>query len=409
MQPKFLITSAAIFGAGIGFKGFFILDEVVLMIVSTLYVIRRPRSVLRIKKTFGPLSIILLILMFYTAWQPPSVNVSFLQFLRHFYIFVFIFAFLIYSKYNYFDPVNVTDNLKFINNIFLLYFICTIIQGVIAERIVGYYTYAGAAGVEITGVQGRYFTQGIWWVGSAYFSIVALVNLLLLVKTPINPLPNIILMLITAIYFGSRTLLILISAFLPLIIFSDYQNKRKIKTLAIILVGSLFGAVVYHENLLLIFESLVDVLLLEPRDSDMDRLDHILASIELIISNPVTFFFGNGWQSHKYLLSQALNNGIAVVRTTGAAALINDTGMLGILVFSFLLTNLAYKIMQAYGPVIGFYLSVIVTFFTCGIMYITYPLDSILYILFLFGYFIPSKFIIKDFNSKPGNEECLKS
>lgn len=216
-------------------------------------------------------------------------------------------------------------------------------------------------------------------------------------------------MLITAIHFESRTSLILLFAFLPLIIFPDYQNKRKIKILAILLLGCLFGVLKYHENLLIVFESLVDVLLLDPRSSDSDRLDNILAVIELISANPVTFFLGNGWQFHKYLLSEALNNGIAVVRTTGAAALVTDTGMLGILVFGFLLTNLAFKILKAYGSAIGLYLSIIVIFFTCGIMYVTYPFDSTLYILFLFGYFIPKKYLIKSFDRKQGNEKCLNS
>ena len=403
---KLIVIASAILGAAAGVYGYFVLDELTLFFAAILYLLSNPHSVIRIDKKFALSAVILTILSFYTLFRPSSVEVGMAQFLRHFYIFICIFFFMIFSKYRYFDAENdYFLDLKFINLLFLLYFSFTLLQGFLAEYSVGNYSYAGSSGILIENTQGRFASQGIWWAGSAYFSIAAFLNLTILVKTPINPLPSLILILFTATYFQSRTLLILVFAFLPLIIFTDLNKKKRFVSAVIILSASLIIAIFYLENIKIILASAIDILKLDPRDSDMDRLEHIMAGFELISGDTFTLVFGNGWQSHKYLLSNVLNNEIAVVRTTGLVALIADTGLLGLTMFFVLLVQLGYRIFISYGPFIGSYLALVSIFSMVGVMFVTNPLDSTLYLLILFGYFVPrKKFIFSTYNRERINE-----
>ena len=392
LDLRYLVVFSGVAGAGIGFKGLFILDEIFLIYLVLFILFVKPIRFVKVNKNYIPYVVIIMILLIYALIPVADVYASYHIFLRHFYGWFCLLCFLIVTKFSYYkNDESDLKRLKALNFVLFIYFVATLVQGAIAEVLIGTYSYAGSAGIEITGVKGRFYSQGIWWTGSAYFSIAALLNLIILVKTPINPIPNVAIIILTSIYFDSRTLLIMALLFLPSIIISSLSSRKAIIPMVSLALSFIVFISYNSEYVIQVINSAIATFAVNPRDSDGDRLLHLLASFDLMNNSPFSFLFGNGWQSHKYQLPDVINNGAILVRSTGLAAIIADLGLTGMIILLVLFIALLRKFIWAYGELLGLYLCITTTFFLLAIMYVTYPWDSTIYMLMLFGYFIPPK------------------
>lgn len=221
----------------------------------------------------------------------------------------------------------------------LIYFIAYLGQGVYLEALLG---------------ESRFITQGEEWSGSAYAVfpiIVAIPAAIYLLKDKARKwqllgLALIAMGVLVAYYYDSRISYLVIAAFL---VFSPLVLRfRRVAPFLVVLLGVL-GWLYYFGN----WNSFVGhaqdlaqgltstVNLWSPRISDIDRYAHIFAAFDAVGDNLVTWLFGYGVHSHRFVMGPYLNEiyasipGVNInipntVRTEGFEALLVDTGFVGL-------------------------------------------------------------------------------
>lgn len=224
----------------------------------------------------------------------------------------------------------------------LLYFVMYLAHGIYYERALGY--------------MGRFVKQGELWSGSAaaLFAIVVAMPAAIFSLRDNNKahrrgaLSLIAVVIITALYFDSRTALICIIGFSVVFVLTrSFRDKVKFSVFVVcfVLVFSISMPDAYSKlveygsgQLIALWESIIFIY--SPRESDMDRNVQFYAALHTLGGNWLTLMFGEGFYSHRIAIIPSLQElGGAVsagglVRPTGIAAFCIDTGLVGLLLLS---------------------------------------------------------------------------
>ena len=382
-----LIIASAVIGAGVGFNGMFVFDEIALIAVTSALLLRHKLSISRqaINTNIVELTFLAFLLISATV-SMITLNIEFLSKMRYVLVFLFLFFYFL-SKKSSSKWKEETGFTTFAIKLLALYFVCTLVQGFLLEVIVGSYSYSGSSGTFYDDIQGRYFSQGNFWVGSAYFSIATLYLLYLLSITRSSATPYIFsLIFIVALYFDSRVMLIMLLLFFPLMI--NFSTRKISRVFMAILFFSGFSVFLIgnYESITVIIGSAIDTIQFQPRASDEDRVAHLKAAFYAFEDRPWLLFSGAYWQGHKVELVSILNSPNSIVRSNGITALIVDTGIIGVTLFLILICRIAYRtISSVESKFRGVYLSVVYTFSLVSIFFVTYPWESVLLWLMLFG------------------------
>ena len=225
----------------------------------------------------------------------------------------------------------------------LIYLIIYLISGLIFEKKLGYY--------------GRLATQGMWWPGPAYimfFLVLIIPCAIFLLKEEskadkILAFTVFVLILIAADFYESRVALLAMITF-----FAVSLPMLKIKKLLPVIFcffviiscffwtgnSQEFANGVKKESSVLIKSAEV---LWSPRVSDLDRNLQVKIAFAAVTNNWKNFLFGYGLHSSHYVLVEYKNAFYAkyipnapvrdVVRTTAFAAMLTDTGFVGLFLF----------------------------------------------------------------------------
>lgn len=387
-EPKFhkYLLFFMVIGAAIGINGLFIIDEIffICLIVYLLKANWNYISSTNLKKRFLEISVISMLIAS-SFIGLITVNLDFIDKIRYLGIYLALLIFYLMKASDQFDLyINSVAGAKFIVGLLVAYFIATLIQGLILDYLFGLYSYSGTSGIEYQDIQGRYYSQGTFWVGSAYFSIPTMYLLYMLTIRNISTWPLIyVLILSVSIYFESRTMMVMLTLYLPALLM--YRNKKNNMLLKFLILASIiFFALMANEEITTVVESVYSALIFNPRDSDVDRLEHFYGIFKIYENNPWTAIFGGGWQSHKLSLSAIINNPSDITRTTGMVSLAIDTGLIGLL-FYVLLQLIIFKriISRDNLKFKNIYVAVVTIFCINTILYVTFPWESILFLVFL--------------------------
>ncbi len=387
-KTSVILFAAGVIGAAIGINGLFIVDELVLIALALAMVLGFFKegmiSINAIKRNAVELFFLMALIINATI-SIIIVNIGIIEKVRYAALYISLFYFYTttasLSLRALYDSEN---NIKSMQKILILYFVATLIQGVWFEIIIGLYDYSGTSGEIYEKIQGRYYSQGNFWVGSAYFTIPTLILLYLttLCKAYYNKYIYTLLIVIS-FYFDSRTMLVMIALFIPVGLIEKVNRKTIISNLVIVLL--LISMVIYdYESIDAIFSSAFNALMFNPRDSDMDRFSHLTAILEIFNEKPAYFLFGGGWQSHKIDLSWVIGNA-TITRTSGLVGFIIDTGVVGVILYALVIMKLFGRIYRggAGGHIVNFYTAMAIIFSVNVLLFVTYPWESILFLIFI--------------------------
>jgi len=401
-----LLFFGLIFGSGIRIFGYAILDEIVALYLIIAFSSSRYWAIHDLVKDRTSRRNFLLIVIFGIYMCCMTIIGVFYTgspaILKHLATYgsipiLIVLAFNLTLKDDHFF----LNKVRFIIKICQAYFLLYLIQGLLGE--------------VLYGDLGRFYTQTLYWQGSALAIMPAVPLLVLSVisfeKSLIN-WPDVTitfcLLCIVSFVYDSRLLYLLLIFYSPLLCLGLSRLPALVILFAIL---SSLGLLTYFgmsDNILFFFKNLIKSMdFITPRPEDVAKNGHVITALKIMFNDFPSYIFGQGLYAHKLIMPEFLQSFYdshkitvdnllpwdkkqiksSTVHSTGISGALLDTGLISVFFFVlFTLTNITQSLFRSW---LVFILNCSLSILSFAWMFSNYVFENYLYFYMLLPLGLP--------------------